>query len=359
MRKGTVDGVDIPLLFTSLEEEVHAIRNCVALSDQSQIQCFRMVGDDAYDVLDAICPIPLLMRDGQIRHTLWLDESAHPIADLFLCNDDEEYILLLEGLTAKEAAERLEAAIPDDADCALIDLNGSRALLSLNGPFAWELMARYIGPESVGFPYLSFFHPSPEVTFFRAGKTGEYSYDLLIPMTRKEEVWQELLSLGQEFDMKCAGWEALQVCMGENCFFQPHQFGPDTALRDLELTPLELQMQWRISYDKEYPGAQILRQRRQQGIQRRTTAICSPHPIEGQTPIFLEREQVGVVLFGLYSPTRKQWIGQALLDIQWAHAGIDAFTLGDEALPMQTVSAPFVNNLSLYINPQQHSYKDR
>ncbi|MCA9573231.1 MAG: hypothetical protein KC656_35590, partial [Myxococcales bacterium] len=50
-------------------------------------------------------------------------------------------------------------------------------------------------------------------------------------------------------------------------------------------------------------------------------------------------------------------LGLAMLDIAWAHPGVDAYRAGEHAI--RTVSRPFVLNRSLFVRPQTHSWRTR
>jgi hypothetical protein len=65
-----------------------------------------------------------------------------------------------------------------------------------------------------------------------------------------------------------------------------------------------------------------------------------------------------------YSPLLEAHIGMALLDLPYAYSGIDAYTVEADGesqtrVFIQTVSPPVINNRSLYVNPQKHSYTTR
>ncbi|MCP5067184.1 MAG: hypothetical protein GY946_11515, partial [bacterium] len=73
---------------------------------------------------------------------------------------------------------------------------------------------------------------------FRAGKTGEYGYDLLVPHAQYDPLHDKLQDIGRAFDMQPVGLAALDQCALENWFFNIRREG------QLGLTPLELQ-RWR------------------------------------------------------------------------------------------------------------------
>ncbi|MEP7120096.1 MAG: glycine cleavage T C-terminal barrel domain-containing protein [Byssovorax sp.] len=357
---GLSGGVATPRRFTSIEAEMAAIRGSIGLSALPHVACLRVEGDGAYDALDRVCPAPMHVRNGTMRHTLLLDEDGIPLVDLYLCNDDDAYLLLAEGLPSVTLIayleERFAALAPDAAASVSIrDLGETHALLSLDGPFAWELLAALEGPELVGFPYLSFYHPSPERTYLRAGKTGEFGYHLLVPHAEAGPLWDRLLDAGRPFEIAPVGFDAIDHAMLESWFFSNDHEGA------LGLSPIELGLQWRLAADKDFVGSEALRARRAAGVTERIAAITSDGPIAAGDPLLSGDEPIGTVLRAARSVTRGDHVAIGLLDVDHAHSGIDSYTAlhAGAVVPVRTVSAPFVNNRSLAVNPQRHAFARR
>jgi hypothetical protein len=57
------------------------------------------------------------------------------------------------------------------------------------------------------------------------------------------------------------------------------------------------------------------------------------------------------------SPTRGDWLAIAIVERALAHAGLDGFTVG--GVPARTLSAPAIDNRSLLVDPQRHSFATR
>ena len=182
----------------SLEAQMTALRYDVALADLAHVTCLRVSGDDAYEALDAVCPADLVLRDGQMLHTLFLRDDGSPLCDVYVCRDDEEFWLLLEGQDGPSAAAHLRAAAPAGLRFDVRELDASHRSLLVSGPYAWELMGELVGPGIVGLPYLSFFLEGDWLCF-RAGKTGEFGYHLLGPCCARAA------SATRRRDRACAG----------------------------------------------------------------------------------------------------------------------------------------------------------
>ena len=344
-----IDGVQVPASFSGLDSELHAIRSSVGLSALDHVGCLRLSGQDMWDVLDRICAADLYLRDLQLRHTLLLDDAGRPIVDVYVGNDDDSFVLLAEGMPNAALMEHIRSHAPTGASYELVDLRSTHTLLGLTGPFAWEAMAALEGPDIIGFPYLTFYHPREGSTYFRAGKTGEYGYDLLVPRAEAASLWRAFLDAGKSLDLAEVGAHALWHASLENWFFNIRGEGR------FGLSPIELQLQWRLATDdKDYVGRQALRQRT---VRQRITALVARDALQPGDDVSYGGQCIGSVLVAARSVTLGCYIALALVDLSFSYSHIDRFLAGDVAV--HTVSPPFVNNLSLYVNPQQHTFATR
>ena len=330
-----------------------AIRLSVAVSEASQVSVLRVSGSAAFDALDRIVPRELFIRDGQILHSMLLKDDATLLADLFVCRQDESYLLLSEGASADEIRHSLQEQVPAGADLELRSLDETHGLVALDGPYAWELLAEALSPDVIGLPYLGFFDLDPWLCF-RAGKTGEYGYLLLGARSEIPALTARLLEEGRRFDVAGTDLEALDQCALENGFFNIRREGA------FDLTPIELQLQWRASYQKDYVGAAALRQQRSKGASARVTTIVGGSPLVEGDSVFLGETRIGRVVNAGFSPTRGDWVALALVEERWAHPGLRLTAVhGDGRLDIHSVSPPVINNRSLYVHSQRHSYRTR
>lgn len=332
----------------SAAADVAAVRTSVTLADGDHVTCVRVAGAGAHALLDRVSPRPLFVRAGQMLHTVLLDDAAKPVADVYLCCDDDGYLVVAEGMSGAAPCAYLQAQRRDLA-VDLVDLSASHGLLCLDGPYAWELIAELTSPDVIGLSYLSFFDEG-RFTCFRAGKTGEYGYDLMIDRARLPEIRGRVIELGASFGLRRVGLDALDACGLEAGFFNVRRHVRDG------LTPVELQLQWWVSAGRAFPGAAALAEHRR-APRGRVALVASPRELAIDAPIELDGRTVGHVLDARWSPTREEGLALALLDRDISHAGLAGFACG--GTPARTISAPAVNNRSLYIDPQRHSWATR
>ena len=124
------------------------------------------------------------------------------------------------------------------------------------------------------------------------------------------------------------------------------------------MTPLELQLQWRVSRRKAFVGSEALAARWSAGMKERLTAFTSEAAVAVGDRVLFEGEAIGRVVNAAASVARGGHVGLALLDVHLAYPGIDRFSVEDRC-PIRTVSPPFLDNRSLHVNPQEHSFRDR
>jgi len=336
----------------SLEREVEALRTTVTLAAGDHVACVRVRGAGAVEALERVSPRALFARPGKMSHTLLLDDDARPIADVTLCCDEDDCFVLAEGMSAAAVIEYLSEHGRGRAgglDVELDDLSHSHAMVTLNGPYAWELLGELTTPDVIGLPYLGFFHAG-EFLCFRGGKTGEYGYDLLVERDHLAGLRDHILTLGRRFELAEISLAALETAQLENAFWNPRT---DSAPG---LTPIELQLQWRVSYDREFPGSAALRRRRQTA-HRRAVLLCADRELAADARVVADGRDIGGVLHAGASPTRGDWLAIAIVECALAHAGLDGFTVG--GVPARTLSAPAIDNRSLLVDPQRHSFATR
>ena len=184
----------------SVAAELAALRTATTLIAGDALACVTLTGAGAHDLLDRVSPRQLFVRSGQMLHTVFLDDAARPVADVYLCCDDDDYFVIAEGMTGAAVC----AYLGDHASglaVELADLLGApMASSALDGPYCWELLAEVTSPDVIGLPYLGFFHER-QFTCFRAGKTGEYGYDLLVERGRLAEIASGCVEVGRRFEL--------------------------------------------------------------------------------------------------------------------------------------------------------------
>jgi len=336
----------------TLEDQVFALRHSVAMSRLEHVRSVRLTGTRAYEAADRLFTRDLYLRDGQLSQGLLLNEDATIFADCYLGSDDEDFFFLAEGPDSEDLMAHLNRELADEVEVEAVHETLDHTIIGLDGPYAWELMSLLVGPEVIGLPYLTFFR-TRGILCYRAGKTGEFGYRLVVPDDMLEEMSHRLQDLGAPLDLGSASLEALDQCALDNWFFNIRGEGRHGS------SPIELQLQWRVSYRKSFVGSDALAARRSEGIRQRVTCIVCEDSLKSGDAVTLDATRIGTVAHAAFSPIRNQWVALALLDLDHAYPGIDRLRIGSNNTTGITVSPPVLDNRSLYVNPQIHSYQSR
>ena len=179
----------------------------------------------------------------------------------------------------------------------------------------------------------------------------------MVPSATADDAEAKLREIGGPLDLATVTREALDVCALENWHFSMRQLG-ETDFVKATLTPIELQLQWRVVSTREFAGVEALRARRAEGPKARVTCFTSASPIAPGQRVRLPglEGDAGEVLASCASPTLGQTVGSVLLDIRVAHPHL-TFTAGEHE--MRTCTASLVDNKSLHVQPHKNSYATR
>ncbi|HTJ83046.1 MAG TPA: hypothetical protein VL400_15100, partial [Polyangiaceae bacterium] len=298
--------------------EVGAIRLATAWTKLDHAATFVVEGEGAFDAVDALVSSDLFLSDAALRPALVLDDAGQIVADAIVGRLDDRYLLQLEGPSRADAHALVESVAASHG-ARVVALDATHVALGLLGPYAWELLGEWLGPDLVGMPYLSAFQLG-ETLVLRAGKTGEFGYDVLLPRDTAEDAIAKLLRIGVELDLASVGLDALDLCALENGFFCVRREG--ALVTDLA----ELQLRWRVGRDKSFRGSAAVRSRAASGpVTHRVTWLRSAASLDVGDVVALENEPIGTVVAAGKTVLREGFVGLARIAQPWASAGIGAF----------------------------------
>jgi len=326
--------------------EYRALRRAAVLTHLPHVGVGVLRGPGARALARRLLPGADGLRTSEACHSLVLDDDGVVLADAFVLADADRVWILADGLATRELVAWLDGHGSDGVE--LEDRTGRDHVIGLDGPFAWEVLARFDSPGVIGLPPLTFFHTPEGVLCLRASRTGEYGYWLLVPKACLKETVERLHRAGQPLGLRQAGIGTLARAALENFCFWPHAEGRHG------LTPLELQLQWRLPPDGEHVAAAALRARRTAGW---TSRIVPFHAAEASVGdrVLSGEAPIGRVLRAEPWGHGEGVVGLALLALSHAHPG---FTWRTGRGELRTVPAPLVVNRSLHVRPQVHRWQD-
>jgi heterotetrameric sarcosine oxidase gamma subunit len=292
--------------FANTGAECRAVRDSVALFDQSSMAKFMVQGRDACVVLNRICTADVDVTPGRIVYTQWLNERGGIEADLTVTRLDENRYLLVTSVSSHiRDLAYLNEHIASDQFCTVTDMTSGLPMLGLMGPNARALLAEVSGADldNAAFPFGTSQEIEIGYAIVRASRityVGELGWEIYIPAEFALHVFDRLMAAGRAHGLKLAGFHALNACRTEKGF---RHWGHDIGIEDL---PASAGLAFTCAYDK--PG----------GFIGRDAALA--HKVEGtplkrllqfrladpaellvhEEPIFADGRAVGVITSGMY-----------------------------------------------------------
>lgn len=352
------NGIRIPLHFGQAAEEHLASRKNILMVDYGHFGIVEVQGDDAYDFLNRVVAGDLsVIRNEQALYSLLLNDKGQIVTDLYLLCDDERFLLISEWTRGDKLAASLQALIGDE-DVQIASQDEQLTTTLFEGPYCWELMAELFGFDVLGLPFMEFMRVDDDAILLRAGKHGEFAFKVLTTKEGAADLWQRASEAGGKFDMKMGGLDFQSKSRLENPCWDPALVG------EFSSCPIELQMQWAVRYDKdEFVGRDALLAKLEQGSKQRVVGFV----VKGDgaalnigDSLFSGDQEIGRVITLGHSVGVDAFIGQALIDSEYAYAGIDQYQIAGSAgrVAISTAAIPFLQNFSFMVNPAEHSYVD-
>ena len=243
--------------FDNSGRECDAVRNGVAVFDQSSFAKFTVRGPDALDVLDTLSVASVDVPAGRAVYTQWCNERGGIEADLTVTRlgDDEFWVVTSAASQTRDWAWLRRHCRGRDVDIA--DVTDDWAVLGLMGPRSRELLSLVtdaaLDNESFGFGAAQHIEVTASagpiaVLAVRMSYVGELGWELYVPNQRAAAVYgalRDAAAAADGLDLAHAGYHAMNTLRLE-CGYR--HWGHDISDED---TPLEAGLGFAIAWDKQ------------------------------------------------------------------------------------------------------------
>ena len=294
--------------FEDSAAEHRAVREGVALFDQSSFGKLRLEGRDAVTVLNRVCANNVDVVPGRVVYTQWLNDRGGIEADLTVTRLSETVFMIVGGAeTEVRDFYWLKRHVPVDAHCVLTNVTSSMGVLSIMGPKARDLM-QSLTPADMshgGFPFATSREIELGFAMVRASRitfVGELGWELYVPSEFMQHVYDCIVEAGQAFGLAHAGYHALNSLRLEKAY---RHWSHDITDED---SPLEAGLGFVVKFDKPggFIGREALLAQQERGVSRHLVQLKlnDPEPlIYHNEPIWRGGEIVGHITSGAYGHT--------------------------------------------------------
>jgi aminomethyltransferase len=249
-------GWDMPVQYEGVIPEVRAVRTDCGDFDVSHMGEFEVEGPRAADLLQATLSNDLgRLEPGDAQYTLLTNEHGGIVDDLIVYKLDEFRYLLIVNAANRETDYRWlkERELPGSD---VRDVSDEYALLAVQGPRAIERLGL---PAAKPFTFAEGEVDGIQCMVNRTGYTGEDGCELLATAEDGAALWDRVLARGA---VPC-GLGARDTLRLEVCY--PLHGNDITA----ETDAISAGLAWACALDKEFSGANQLREIKARGPERK------------------------------------------------------------------------------------------
>lgn len=321
---------DKPAGFDAVAREVAAIREGVALIDQTSFAKFEVTGPGAFAALQGLVANDLSGGPGKVTYTQILNPRGGIEADVTVLEPTAGRFVVMtgSGFGVRDGAT-LAAGLPTDGTVTLAEVTSAYAVLNLCGPASRTVLQSVSGSDlsNAAFPFLGcrvIEVGDATVVASRIGYVGELGYELLIPSEFAAHVYDVLKSAGAAHGLRDAGYKAIDSCRLEKGYlYWSADIGPDDD-------PTEAGLGFCVKPDKgPFPGRDALVARKTAGRRRKLVSFSSDGfiPLLGGEAILADGKVVGSTTSGGYGHHLKRSIAFGYIPAQ----GLDGASFALEA----------------------------
>lgn len=288
-------------------EEVLHCRNHVGLLDQSTFAKYELTGPDAKQVLQYLCGNNIDVENGQAVYTGMFNKKGTFETDLTVIRlgDSRFHIVTATAQQRKDFdwITRHSAGL----DVQLADVTEERNVVSVMGPASLPILEKLDPQTFTGsvdrarYGEVRLFQFDDRGGFaVRVSYVGEQGWELHVNRDDAVALYERLLKVGEEFQIRPVGNHAISAMRIEKGFRAiGHELSTDE-------TPLEAGLGWAVDWSKEFMGKEALLRQKESGVTRRLLSFVlldSESVLWGGEPIYWNGEVVGYTTSACFSPT--------------------------------------------------------
>jgi len=339
-------GYDMPVSYTTINEEHLTVRSKVGLFDVSHMGQFFISGKDATSLIQSVTSNDVkAILVGQAQYSCLPNTTGGIVDDLLVYRlDESEYMLVVNASNIQKDYDWITAAA-EGKEVTISDRSDFMALLALQGPLATQVLEQITDMPVSEIPYYHFkvgtVAGMEKVIVSATGYTGAGGYEIYLDNKDAVKVWELLLEKGAELGIKPIGLGARDTLRLEMGFCL---YGNDI---DDTTSPIAAGLGWitKTKIEDDFNSKATFAKERAEGTAMKLVAFTVddrrvPRP---DYPLVNEAgEVIGRVTSGTMSPSLEIPIGMGYVQKAYAKKGTSiGVKIRSKILPATVVKLPF------------------
>ena len=306
-------GWDMPVEYSGLVNEHLTVRSRAGLFDVSHMGQIEVAGRDALAAVQHItCNDAGKLAQYQAQYSALTTPEGTFVDDVLTYKlSDEHFMFVVNASNIIKDYQWISEHIRGAGDAVAVNTSSRYALIALQGPAARDVLQTLTGADLSTIKYYWF--TTGEVanvlsTISRTGYTGEDGFEVFVPPSAAERVWDAILNAGKSAGVIPAGLGARDTLRLEAAM---RLYGNDM---DETTTVLEADLGWIVGWKKdEFIGADVLRRQKADGVSRKLVGfeVLDRAIARHGYDVYVDGAKAGVVTSGTQTPFLKKAIGMA------------------------------------------------
>lgn len=347
-------GWEMPVEYSGIIEEHLTVRKAVGLFDVSHMGEIEVSGERALEAVQIITTNDASkLTDGQVQYTLLCYPTGGIVDDVTLYRFTEKrYMFCVNAANTDKVYNWIKGQVGVMAE--VNDRGKDFALLALQGPSSQRVLQRTCNLDLSFIRYYRFSLGEingVEAIISRTGYTGEDGFEIFIPPSSVEGVWNRILETGRDLGIRPVGLGARDTLRLEMAYpLYGHEISETT-------TPLEAGLDRFVKLQKPFfIGKDALVGQALNGVEKRLVGF---EMVERGIPrshyaIYAGDRRVGEVTSGTLSPILDKAIGMGYVETPFGVIGEGiGIEIRGRVLKARIVQRPF------YVKDTENFIKER
>jgi len=340
-------GYNMPISYTGINDEHHAVRNNAGIFDVSHMGEFILKGPDALELIQRVTSNDASkISNGKAQYSCLTNENGGIVDDLlvYCVEENNVYMLVVNASNIEKDWDWIRKH--NSRNVEMHNISAKTCLLAIQGPNASRILQALTEMDILNLKYYTFtkgkFAGVDNVLVSATGYTGAGGVEIYFEDKdgAADIIWDAIFAEGGPKGLRPIGLGArdtLRLEMGY-CLY-----GMDI---DDFSTPLEAGLGWITKFTKPFTASEFLQKQKANGLEKKLVGfemIDKGIPRHDYKIRDAEGNLIGRVTSGTQSPTLNKAIGMGYVLIDHSQLDKEIFIdIRDKAIKAKVVKIPFV-----------------
>jgi aminomethyltransferase len=338
-------GYNMPIVYSSINEEHKAVRNSVGVFDVSHMGEFRLKGEKALDLIQLITTNDASkLTDGKVQYSCLPNNQGGIVDDLLVYRfASDEYCLVVNASNIEKDWNWIKQH--NTFGVEMLNMSDDMSLLAVQGPNALKTLQKLTDVNLSNIPYYAFtigkLAGIEGVIISNTGYTGAGGFELYVKNADVRKLWDNVFAAGAEFGIVPAGLGCRDTLRLEKAFcLYGHEIDDTTS-------PIEAGLGWITKFTKKFINSDYHKAIKDNGPKKKLVGFEITEKGKIPRQHFKIKDaagnEIGEVTSGTQSPTLGKAIGLGYVKTEFSGIGSEIFIdIRNQPIKATVVKTPFL-----------------